>query len=45
MDGNPFEIPPWATRSEGAATIITGMIDPTIAGSSALAAEEKKIGY
>ncbi|KAJ5587607.1 Short-chain dehydrogenase/reductase SDR [Penicillium hispanicum] len=31
MDGVPYEIPPWTSRSEGAATIITGMIDPTIA--------------
>ncbi|KAJ5158660.1 Short-chain dehydrogenase/reductase SDR [Penicillium coprophilum] len=31
IDGNPFEIPPWTTASEGAATVITGMIDPTIA--------------
>ncbi|KAJ5382854.1 Short-chain dehydrogenase/reductase SDR [Penicillium concentricum] len=31
MDGNPFEIPPWTTTSEGAATVITGMVDPTIA--------------
>ncbi|KAJ5620479.1 Short-chain dehydrogenase/reductase SDR [Penicillium lagena] len=34
MDGNPFDIPPWTTRSEGAATMITGMIDPTIADSN-----------
>ncbi|KAJ5950933.1 Short-chain dehydrogenase/reductase SDR [Penicillium vulpinum] len=32
MDGKPFEIPPWTTTSEGAATVITGMVDPTIAG-------------
>lgn len=32
MDGKPIEIPPWTTTSEGAATVITGMIDPTIAG-------------
>ncbi|KAJ6091784.1 hypothetical protein N7467_003753 [Penicillium canescens] len=31
LDGNSFEIPPWTTTSEGAATVITGMIDPTIA--------------
>ncbi|KZN93062.1 Retinol dehydrogenase [Penicillium chrysogenum] len=31
MDGKPMEIPPWTTTSEGAATVITGMIDPTIA--------------
>ncbi|KAJ5486050.1 Short-chain dehydrogenase/reductase SDR [Penicillium desertorum] len=31
MDGKPIEIPPWTTTSEGAATVITGMIDPTIA--------------
>ncbi|GLI74382.1 hypothetical protein PoHVEF18_002619 [Penicillium ochrochloron] len=29
-DGNKFDMQPWATRSEGAATIITGMIDSTI---------------
>jgi NAD(P)-dependent dehydrogenase (short-subunit alcohol dehydrogenase family) len=34
MDGNPFTIPPWTSRSEGAATMITGMIDPTIADSN-----------
>lgn len=28
MDGKPIEIPPWTTTSEGAATVITGMIDP-----------------
>mgnify|MGYP006876449616 CR=1 FL=1 len=33
MDGKPMEIPPWTTTSEGAATVITGMIDPTIAGN------------
>ncbi|CAI7589120.1 unnamed protein product [Penicillium glandicola] len=32
LDRKPFEIPPWTTTSEGAATVITGMIDPTIAG-------------
>ncbi|KAJ5827185.1 Short-chain dehydrogenase/reductase SDR [Penicillium robsamsonii] len=32
MDGNQIEIPPWTTTSEGAATVITGMTDPTIAG-------------
>ncbi|RHZ65516.1 uncharacterized protein CDV56_108503 [Aspergillus thermomutatus] len=31
-DGKPIELPPWTTKSEGAATIITGMIDPTIRG-------------
>jgi hypothetical protein len=30
MDGNAFEIPPWTTASEGAATVITGMLDPAI---------------
>ncbi|KAJ5370541.1 uncharacterized protein N7496_006633 [Penicillium cataractarum] len=29
-DGNKFDMQPWATRSEGAATMITGMIDTTI---------------
>jgi hypothetical protein len=29
-DGNKFDMQPWATQSEGAATIITGMIDSTI---------------
>ncbi|OQE31940.1 hypothetical protein PENSTE_c001G05710 [Penicillium steckii] len=32
MDGKKFDFPPWTSRSEGAANIITGMIDPTIAG-------------
>ncbi|KAF4172046.1 hypothetical protein CNMCM8694_008177 [Aspergillus lentulus] len=32
LDGRPIEMPPWTTKSEGAATIITGMIDPTIQG-------------
>ncbi|KAG2412389.1 hypothetical protein HFD88_009946 [Aspergillus terreus] len=32
LDGRPVTIPPWTTKSEGAATIITGMIDPTIQG-------------
>ncbi|KGO67781.1 Short-chain dehydrogenase/reductase SDR [Penicillium italicum] len=31
MDGKSIAIPPWTTTSEGAATVITGMIDPTIA--------------
>ncbi|BCR90341.1 uncharacterized protein ACHE_60227S [Aspergillus chevalieri] len=30
LDGKPIELPPWTTKSEGAATVITGMIDPTI---------------
>ncbi|GIC86362.1 uncharacterized protein Aud_002732 [Aspergillus udagawae] len=32
LDGRPIEIPPFTTKSEAAATIITGMIDPTIQG-------------
>lgn len=32
MDGTKFDFPPWTGRSEGAANIVTGMIDPTIAG-------------
>lgn len=32
VDGTKYDIPPWTSRSEGAATMITGMIDPTIAG-------------
>lgn len=32
LDGKSFELPPWTTKSEGAATIITGMIDPRIQG-------------
>ncbi|KAJ5185421.1 Short-chain dehydrogenase/reductase SDR [Penicillium cf. griseofulvum] len=32
LDGKPFDIPPWTSTSEGAATVITGMIDPTISG-------------
>ncbi|KAJ5160279.1 uncharacterized protein N7482_007283 [Penicillium canariense] len=31
VDGKEFDFPTWTTRSEGAATMITGMIDPTIA--------------
>ncbi|KAJ5494232.1 Short-chain dehydrogenase/reductase SDR [Penicillium fimorum] len=31
MDGKPIDIPPWTTTSEGAATVITAMVDPTIA--------------
>ncbi|KAJ5379120.1 Short-chain dehydrogenase/reductase SDR [Penicillium cosmopolitanum] len=34
LDGTKFDFPPWTGRSEGAASIITGMIDPTIADSS-----------
>ncbi|KAJ5091784.1 Short-chain dehydrogenase/reductase SDR [Penicillium alfredii] len=30
-DGRRYDYPPWTGRSEGAATVITGMIDPTIA--------------
>lgn len=30
LDGNTFDIPPWTGTSEGAATVITAMIDPTI---------------
>lgn len=33
LDGKPIEIPPWTNTSEGAATVITGMVDPTIAGN------------
>lgn len=29
-DGNEWQAPPWTSASEGAATIITGMVDPTI---------------
>ncbi|CAG8088290.1 unnamed protein product [Penicillium olsonii] len=32
LDGNTFDIPPWTGTSEGAATVITAMIDPTITG-------------
>ncbi|KAJ5301799.1 hypothetical protein N7508_006662 [Penicillium antarcticum] len=31
IDGNPFEVLRWTSTSEGAATIITAPIDPTIA--------------
>ncbi|KAJ5098765.1 hypothetical protein N7532_005766 [Penicillium argentinense] len=34
LDGKKFDFPPWTTRSEGAATIITGMIDPRIADAT-----------
>ncbi|CAG8014267.1 unnamed protein product [Penicillium salamii] len=30
LDGNTFDIPPWTGTSEGASTVITAMIDPTI---------------
>lgn len=36
LDGNSYEIPPWTGTSEGAATVITAMIDPTIKGKSLL---------
>jgi NAD(P)-dependent dehydrogenase (short-subunit alcohol dehydrogenase family) len=29
-DGVKYKMPPWTSRSEGAATMITGMLDPTI---------------
>ncbi|GIJ85018.1 hypothetical protein Asppvi_003873 [Aspergillus pseudoviridinutans] len=34
LDGKPYSLPPWTTRSEGAATMITGMIDPSITDSN-----------
>ena len=34
LDGRKYDLPPWTTRSEGAATIITGMLDPDITGYS-----------
>ena len=33
-DGNKFDMQPWASRSEGAANLITGMIDSTISSLS-----------
>lgn len=30
VDGTEYELPPWTSTSEGAATIITGMIDPNL---------------
>lgn len=33
-DGNKFDMQPWTNRSEGAANLITGMIDPTILSQS-----------
>lgn len=33
-DGKEWKLPDWTTVSEGAATIITGMIDPTIENSN-----------
>ncbi|CEJ87837.1 hypothetical protein VHEMI04528 [[Torrubiella] hemipterigena] len=33
-DGREYKLPPWTSTSEGAATIITGMIDPTIEHSN-----------
>jgi hypothetical protein len=32
VDGRTYNIPPFTTKSEGAATIVTSMIDPTIQG-------------
>jgi hypothetical protein len=34
VDGKEYRMPPWTSTSEGAATIITGMIDPTIETSN-----------
>ncbi|TQV97575.1 short-chain oxidoreductase [Cordyceps javanica] len=34
LDGNEYDLPVWTSTSEGAATIITGMVDPTIADSN-----------
>ncbi|KAK5989617.1 Retinol dehydrogenase 12 [Cladobotryum mycophilum] len=34
LDGKEFDMPTWTNTSEGAATIITGMIDPTIENSN-----------
>ncbi|KAL1967730.1 hypothetical protein VTN77DRAFT_2987 [Rasamsonia byssochlamydoides] len=34
LDGRQYYLPPWTSRSEGAATIVTGMIDPTIEDSN-----------
>jgi hypothetical protein len=34
IDGKEYELPPWTSRSEGAATIITGMIDLNIEDSN-----------
>ncbi|KAJ4147206.1 hypothetical protein LMH87_001746 [Akanthomyces muscarius] len=34
LDGREYDVPPWTSTSEGAATIITGMVDPTIEDSS-----------
>ncbi|GJN78739.1 hypothetical protein PLIIFM63780_002248 [Purpureocillium lilacinum] len=34
VDGKEYQLPPWTSTSEGAATIITGMIDPTIETST-----------
>lgn len=34
IDGKEYELPPWTSKSEGAATIITGMIDTDIGDSN-----------
>ena len=34
VDGKPYKLPPWTSRSEGAATIVTAMIDPRIEKSN-----------
>jgi hypothetical protein len=34
VDGKPYKLPPWTSRSEGAATIVTAMIDPRIEESN-----------
>ncbi|KAL3459000.1 hypothetical protein BJX64DRAFT_301610 [Aspergillus heterothallicus] len=34
LDGKPIKLAEWTTKSEGAATIVTGMIDPTIQGDN-----------
>ncbi|KAL1987931.1 hypothetical protein VTN96DRAFT_1915 [Rasamsonia emersonii] len=34
LDGRQYYLPPWTSRSEGAASIVTGMIDPTVEDSS-----------
>jgi hypothetical protein len=34
LDGKPYKLPPWTSTSEGAATIITAMVDPRIEDSN-----------
>ncbi|KAJ5894027.1 hypothetical protein N7495_005718 [Penicillium taxi] len=43
VDGKLYEGPPWTSPSEGAANIITGMLDPTISDQSGAYIEQNAI--